>query len=357
MKKSVLFVNASLTDGGSERVMTLIANELSIYDSYDVHMLVLRDKEKSYSVSEKVTLYQLHDMDKNKYLKLPNRLVQMRHYIKSFKGDYVIVFMDEIALMTVVASLGLKKKIIVSIRNNPKRSDKKLINFISKNFTLKYAHKVVFQTQDAKQCYSKDIQRKGCVIPNPINNFLPKAQYNPDNNVVVCIGRLEPQKNFEMAIKAFGRFVEKFPEYKMQIYGRGQQEDKLKQLIGSLGLSDSISLKGFVTNVPEVLKQSSIYVSSSDFEGISNTMLEAMAMGVPVICTDCPIGGARMMIDNNKNGFLIPVGGEDELVERLTSLAKDKMLLRSISMESQKIRDNYSINRICDMWIDCLSDI
>lgn len=354
--KNVMFINASLTDGGSERVMTLLANQLALSGNYMIKMLVLRDKEKTYLVSNDVNVVQFHDMNKNKLIKIFGRILGIRKNMKDFDGEFIIAFMDEIAFLTIVASLGLKKKVIISIRNNPKRKDKKVIRLISRVFTLPLAYKVVFQTPQAKACYSKKIQNKSYIIPNPINKNLPSdVEYNFNNKMVIAIGRLEAQKNYEMAVKAFKKFNVLFPDYKMYIYGKGTEKDKIQNLINDLHMEEKIKLKGFVNNIFEELSKASIFISTSNFEGISNTMLEAMAMGIPTICTNCPIGGAAYVIENYKNGILISVGDVEQMAKELEMIAQNKEFALKLSENARKVNVTYSIEQISKMWTDILN--
>lgn len=94
-----------------------------------------------------------------------------------------------------------------------------------------------------------------------------------------------------------------------------------------------------------------IHVSSSDYEGISNSMLEALAIGLPCICTDCPVGGAKMVIKNNINGILIPVGDQKALEQKMILLAENDELIEKLSQNAVKIRTKLSISNIADEWI------
>lgn len=97
-----------------------------------------------------------------------------------------------------------------------------------------------------------------------------------------------------------------------------------------------------------------VYVSSSDFEGMSNTMLEAMAMGVPTIATDCPIGGAKTVIKNGENGILTPIGNEKKMADAIVHVLESADERKKLSYAAQKVRVDMSIQKICDEWIKLL---
>lgn len=158
------------------------------------------------------------------------------------------------------------------------------------------------------------------------------------------------QKNLPMLLMAFAQFSAKHPTYHMTIYGEGPLKNEISQLINQLGVKDNVNLAGYVTSLPQRVKDAGMYVSSSDYEGISNTMLEALAMGIPSICTDCPAGGARMCIQNKVNGILVPVGDHHALYEAMCALAEDPQLADSLSREAVKIRETFHVEKIAAMW-------
>ena len=171
---------------------------------------------------------------------------------------------------------------------------------------------------------------------------------------IVTACRLHPQKNLPMMINAFSMLADEFPEYKLVIYGQGVLEDELRGQIKSLNLEDRILLPGFASNILEKVAPCSMYVSSSDFEGISNSMLEALGMGLPAVVTDCPVGGARMVINSGENGILVPVGDTKAMYEAMRSILKDPALAAKLSQEAIKVRDKFPLCKIAKRWLDVL---
>ena len=115
-------------------------------------------------------------------------------------------------------------------------------------------------------------------------------------------------------------------------------------------MENNVKFPGFVDDVDDRINRAMIYVSSSNYEGISNSMIEALAMGVPCICTDCPVGGAKMMIENHINGVLVPVGDFQKMYIEMLNIIENDDFRANISREAIKIRDIYSIIKITDMW-------
>lgn len=127
------------------------------------------------------------------------------------------------------------------------------------------------------------------MIPNPVEIGGTKVWAGMREKRIVAVGRLEPQKNHKLLIEAFACFREQDPEYTLELYGKGSMERELRDLTESLGIASSVIFRGFSEHVREEIRGAAMYVLSSDYEGISNSMLEALALGVPVIATDCPL--------------------------------------------------------------------
>ena len=352
--KKILFVNSSLTSGGSERVMTLLANEFA-NKGYDVDMVLLYKYEKdTYEVDSKINVIRFLYNDKIKIIKKIKQLSKLRKVLKKNRYDYVFSFMLSINILTLLASLGLKNKIIISERCNPYISHGFIKETLSK-ILYKKAYKIVFQTEYAMNYYNEKIRALSVVIPNPIDSkILPDVCKGKREKRIVGVGRLSNQKNFKLLISGFTTFVEEFKDYKLEIYGEGELLEELKKYAKECGITDKVIFKGYVNNVLEKIKDAAMYISTSNFEGISNSMLEALAMGIPSICTDCPVGGAQLIIKNNTNGILIPVGGEKELVESMKLLAKDSKLCEKLSKNAIKVRKDYSIETIAKKWENIL---
>ncbi len=357
MKKKILFVNASLTGGGSERVMTTLANYLAD-NGFQVTMIIVRNRERTYELNSKVNDVQLTYKNNNKFYILYKRIYEIRKIIKQLNPDTIISFMTDINFFTILSCINLKKRVIISERAHPLlinvNEKKPLYIRILKKILYPLADNIVFQTKFAKSCYPLKIQRKSCIIPNPISPDLPNVYEGLRKKVIVAAGRLSEEKNFSMLISAFYEVSKIHKDYKLIIYGRGHMLGELKLLRKKLNLEEKVKFPGYVDNLMERIKNAAIYVSSSDFEGISNSMLEALAMGIPSICTDCPVGGAAMVIENNKNGILIPAGDVTALRDAMLKMIEDSEFANLLSIEAVKVRQKYDVSKICKRWIDII---
>ena len=348
--KKVLFVYSKLSSGGSERVMTLLANEFARQKYHTTMALLREDENETYKVDDQVNLIRFSYGTKNKLRIAIKRFHELRKLLKENKYDAVISFMYDINILTIFAASGLKQHIIVSERNDPSR---RLGNGLFKAIEcLAYSRAayVVFQTDEVKKYYTDAVQRIGVTIPNPVNGNLPERFNGEREKMIMAVGRLTEQKNFELLLNGFAKFHQRHKDYCLTICGQGSLLDRLKEQAKRLEIEQNVLFVGYVSDVNTRMQKSAMYVSTSNYEGISNAMLEALAMGVPCICTDCPVGGARLMIQNMVNGLLIPVGDEASLVKAMNMVADDSELAEKLGVEGEKIRKEYSIEKIAEQW-------
>lgn len=242
---------------------------------------------------------------------------------------------------------------ILSERSDPNKCEFKRL----RDFFYSYGRYFVFQTEDARKCFSEKIQSRSVIIPNPIPNTMPELFQGIREKKIVAVGRLEKEKNYFLLCDAFEKFSEEQKEYTLHIYGKGSLLQELQSYVKKLKLEDKIIFEGFQKNVLEYIKDAGMYVLSSDYEGISNAMLEAMAIGIPVIATDCPIGGARMLLENEKNGILVPMKNSEAMSNAMKKVANDEEFAKNLSLEASKVREIYSIQNICDKWLQVIEKL
>ena len=351
MKRLILITN-KLTGGGAERVMSVIANDF-VERGIEVIFLVLKETPIEYSLDSRIKFIYKNDEKSKDSL---GQIRFIRTVMKRYPGATVLSFFTHQNLYTIVASIGLKNRVIVSERNDPAYSIQGKLKKIIRKFlyACRLCDGIVFQTSEAANYFSRKIQLKSVVIPNPMKRDLPHMYEGVRKNTIVSFGRFEEQKNYEMLILAFSKFVAIYSDYKLFLYGKGSQLDALIKNTNQLKIADKVTFSGFSQNVHEEVIDAGMFVLSSNYEGLSNSMIEAMAIGLPVICTDCPSGGARTYIKNKINGLLVPVGNVKALTEAMIYMVENKQQAYQMGREAYKIRTELNEEKICSQWENML---
>ena len=319
----IVVITTHMTNGGAQRVLSILIDEW-VKKEHTVTIIQTKPKEfsGSYIYPQNVNLINF-DSGKKKNFKGVGDVLTLMKYLKNHPQAVVITFLNSCISLAAICSLFVNNTFVFSERNDPTKYPTKKIKRKIRDELFKCADVCVFQTSEAKSHFSQKVQRNGVVIPNPINNNLPEINRTNESRHIVAFGRLSKQKNFPMLICAFRKLVEMYPDFELDIYGNDEGEkDTLLKLIKELKLENAVHLNGFTNQVFDIFNNCAMYVSTSDYEGISNSMLEALAMGVPSICTDCPVGGAREMIDSGVNGILIPVGDVDALFRAMKKIVE-----------------------------------
>lgn len=334
-----------MAGGGTERVIAVLSNYFAKQNK-KVTILLTASGRIEYELEPLVEVIQLGDETGGKLVGRLQRIWKLRKYIKKNRDSFFLSFGTETNMFAIVSSMFIKRKLVISERSDPNKC-----SFSGKrDFLYKFADRFVFQTDDAKSCFSKQIQAKSIVIPNPIPDNVPSRFEGKRRKEIVAVGRLEEVKNHRLLIAAYSDFLEKFPEYKLKIYGKGTLKQELVNYADELGIKEIVCFADFDENVLTKIRDSYMFVLSSDYEGLSNSLLEALAMGLPVIATDCPIGGAKMVIQNYVNGILVPIKDREALANAMIELASEETLCEKLSKRAAVLKDEYSVEKIAGMW-------
>lgn len=349
--KRVAIIAHGLGDGGAERVASLLANH---YHSIGINVLfiaIYHDK-REYSIHPEIEYRYVDVHGKKGLFALWQRSVCALRLVKEFKADAVVSFVEhEIMLLPLSGA-----DIIPSLRNDPHSTERGLFLKKLRDFNYSNSKRIVFQTEGARNYFSERIRRKGVIIRNPIKEGLPYWNEADHEKVFITACRLSTQKNIPMLIKAFATFYSEHKEYSLEIYGTGSDEQKkqIQSLVEELGVGEAVRLKGHSTEIHKHMCRAEAFVLSSNYEGLSNSMLEAMAIGVPCICTDCPPGGAREVMAAKFAGILVPVGDVPALTSAMQKVASSPKLRICLSENEKYIREELSPQKIYEQWVDVL---
>lgn len=349
--KKIAIIAHGLGGGGAERVACLVANALA-EKKYKVLFIAVYSSDRQYVLNKNVRYEYIDTTENNKLLKFAKRTSEIDKKIRQFNTDLAISFIINETLLTNIKS---NVPIIYTLRIAPSRVAESKIDFLICRFLYSRAFKVVFQTKDARDYFSEKIKKKGVVIGNPITDNLPYWKDYQHKKHIISACRLTPQKNLKMMIKAYANFRKKYEEYKLVIYGKGPLLDELIKYADELCVSDYVEFPGHSNNIHRVMAEASIFALTSNYEGLSNSMLEALAIGVPTICTDCPPGGAAEYIEDGVNGMLVSINNDVELTNKLSLIAEDDELANVLSQNSVGIRNILSCDKIMEQWIDIIN--
>ena len=314
--KILFYINA-IHHGGAERVICNLATQFSEHGDDCILTTSFRDNWE-YPFGEKVRRITLFESQLNYgFLRRNISLIRkLRKLLKTEKPDIIVSFMAEPNFRTLIAARGLNVKTIVSIRNDP---NKEYPNFIYR-FLAKHLYKkadgIVFQTEDAQKWFPKSIQKKSKIIFNQVDEVFYNTIYNGERHDIVTTGRLVAQKNHKMLIRAFAAIADKISD-NLIIYGEGELRGELESLIAELHLENRVFLPGSTKNVADTIKSAKLFVLSSDYEGMPKSLMEAMALGIPCISTDCPCGGPRMLLKNHSNECLSDVNDFEKFSQKI----------------------------------------
>lgn len=362
-KTKIVFFLQSLNTGGAEKSAVRLANALN-KDKFEVSFLI--GFTGSRLVNDLSGEIKVMDMNRNKII---FSLFEVIKYFNTNNPDIVISFLDRVNIINILAGIFCKKKpkIIITERSTfsrvPIYASKKIINKLIGIYVLPILVKIFYKKANAIVCVSKGVAQDLSlvignlktikVIYNPVVDgsllILSKEKINDlgfDNlnlPTIVAVGRLTKAKDYPTLLKAFSLVIPEIPA-RLLIIGEGEDREEIQNLIRDLKISEKVFLLGFKENPLKYIKASDIFVLSSKLEGFPNSLVEAMACGVPVVATDCQ-SGPNEIIENEESGFLVPVGKEEMLARKIIELLKNKDLREMVSKKGIKRAEYFSVDK------------
>jgi len=330
MSKKILFLMPDFNGGGAEGVFVQLANYFTL--KYQVHFMVLKvSGPNSKKLNTNITLIELK---KDSSIK---SIFQINSYIKKNNIDIAIGTLAMAYAIAIANIFGSKKcKYISRIGSiiSSNLSDisllKKLIMSVYQK-VLNFSDIIITQSKSMDEDLKKYINKKSEVIYNPIssNKILSLAEektsivldskyYN-----IVSVGRLAYEKDYKTAILSVAKLKKRYENIKYYILGDGELKNELYRYSVSLDLKNDIIFTGHLNNPYPIMNNANVLLSTSLYEGFSNAILEALALNVPIVATDCP-GGNKEIISNGENGFLAEVGNAKDIVDKLILVKKQK---------------------------------
>lgn len=337
-------------NGGAERQITLLANVMA-KRGHEVHFLVVAQYSKRYPISEKVIIHDLTYAENKGLHPIIGRYLALKKVYKEIQPDITIHYNLQSAYLTLAMPKKIYCKAIYSERGDP--YDKEYSGLLGKirDWAVKGMDGLVFQSEGARDFFDEKIRAKSVVIHNSVE--VPVDKYPVPLNRrkrIVSAGRLHEQKNYSLLIDAFAKIASDIPEYELVIYGDGDLRESLQKKIYNYKLNDRISLLSACKDLWDKIHDASLFVLSSDFEGMPNALMEAMALGIPCLSTDCRPGGARTLIKDGINGFVIPRKDTNALAEKMLYILTHPDVSKRISEGGRKIAYTHNEKETFDKW-------
>lgn len=361
----IAFFYGNLLRGGAQRVMCVLANKFVEWGD-EVILLTLDSGESGYYLDPRVKVFGLKVAgDSRNKLDSVDRLVKtltaLRRWQRKEMTDAVVCFSTHLNLQLMAALWGISNRcrIITSERANPSVRKTGLLSVLELR-AIENVDGFIFQTERVSRLFSEKLRNKGRVIHNGLfSEEIPEKVIDfskRDMKKICAVGRIDEQKAYDTMLKAFALFHSAHPEHTLNIYGDGIDEEEIKSMAEELRLGQNVIFHGNRPDAVNLIKDAGMFVMTSRYEGMPNALLEAMACGIPCVCTDCDFGPAEL-IEDGVSGLLVPVDDAEAVAAAMTRIADEPGLAERLSGGAARIRETHSREEICRQYRDYIEEI
>ena len=350
---NVCFIVTQLTGGGAERVASHLAN---YFVTKDVGVSIICTSAKpmqTYSTDSKVDVIHLSETKLN----FAKKLFKFKKIIKQISPDILVSFIPTSGVYASVFKKSIKAKFVASERNSPIDSPKSKLERFFRYFVYNQADGLVFQSLGAKNYFSKNIQKKGWIIFNPLPcTELPEANYSIKR--FIAAGRITRQKNYLLMLRAYKKYSGEKKVLPLVIFGRDYSNGEFLKDIHYLHLDNLVTWRDYSGKIWNEMANSSAFCLSSFFEGMPNALIEAAAIGLPIITTDYRPGGASDFVKNGYNGYVCENDDVDSFSSALVDVAGDLQNFQKRAFAHRLyVQQLCDINAIGDQWLNLFDSI
>lgn len=358
--RRITIVIPTLTVGGAERLVAILSGAWA-ERGHAVHILTFDDgREPSFYPIHHAVVRQPLDLIASSggslWRGLANnlrRLRVLRRAIRATQPDVVISFIDQTNVVTLLALLGTGIRTAVWENTDPlaAQTNRHVANWGRRmaSFVYPLAYAVVAQTDAAAAFLARQYGDKAIGIANPVMPPATGAPMMLKRPAVIGLGRLSPEKGFDLLLRAFARIARRFPDWHLYIFGEGSERVRLEALLRDHGLTDRIHLPGAIAEPTAALRAGDLFVLPSYIEGFSLALCEAMACGLPAVATDCS-SGPRSVMRDQYDGLLVPPGDEPALAAAMTHLMGDGALRATFAARAPEVLKRYTLESVLARW-------
>lgn len=347
----ILFVSRFMAGGGAERVISVLLSALA-NQGYNVGLMSYLVTDEDYEIDKRVERFFIgkdyNETKSNPVGRKLRRLKRIKEVVQEYKPDIIIPFLEPI-VKEVYQAVGKKGiPIVATVRNLPMYKSK--AGKIVYNYIYEHCDIIFFQTEGQKEYFSKRVVNKSFVLPNPVNEDFVKCGKNRRNfgkiRNIISAGRLTEQKNHRLLIDAMIVVHDLYPECDLKIYGHGSEKAKLKTYIKEKQAETYISIMPRTSELTKVYENADLFVLSSNYEGMPNVLMEAMAAGMPCISTDCPTG-PRELLGDQERGLLVPIRDSSKLADAIIQMIEEPERANQYGNAAcEYIKENFSPQKI-----------
>ena len=351
----ILLIINEIKCSGVSKIVCWLANSLSERGN-DVYLYSFMGEEDFYSVNNDVNRMKEKISSSNRLVRTIKLISRLKKIYKDNKIDVSVAFSPITSLAVIISCFGKRTKSVVAERNDPYLDKSSVADFCRKMY--KYADGAVFQSKGAANYFPVSLRNRSAIICNPVNLCENIREFSSRDNVIVHISRLDiHQKRQDILLEAYKSIIEAFPHYRLKIYGEGDDRNKLEDLSNELCISDVVEFCGKTNNTYAALNNSKLFLFTSDFEGMPNVLLEAIASGTPVVTTDYSPGGADDLITENCCGYVAKRGDSESIVNCVSRLLNNEEVLKTYSNNAIIASKKYSPDKISDLWASYLLEV
>lgn len=359
--KKIVIVRDGLSRANGGAITALLSLADNIKDEYEIKFIFLyedtvdKDALANYTYECVLPTFNIPRVERKVRL-YTTTMWKLNSILKKENPDCVISFGSTSLTLVTMLKKVRGYSTIYSERSDPNFCSRTLSDKI-RYYCYNFADKMVFQVPGVRDYFNDKIKSKSVIIPNPVG--IPANQWRLEGTRdIVCVARMEMrQKRHDVLFMAFKMVLDKQPGVKLHLFGDGGDMQNTQDLANELGIKDEVVFHGNIKNVKEKIGAYRVSVLTSDYEGMPNTLLEAMALGMPVVATDCSPGGAAYLIDNNENGILVPRGDSEAVAEALLKVLSDDQFAVRIGKKARERAKQQSYERNKQEWLKVISEV
>lgn len=352
-KINICFFSGDITrKGGTERVGTVIANELTKKQDYNISFLSLFEEKEvpSFLIHEKIRRHTLYSKKVSGAKHLLGYIYKIHKFVVRECIDILIDIDGVLDMYSIPALIGTKTKLIsweqFNYYQNPYVSYRKY----TRRLAARKADAIVVLTQEDKGYYTSNLKIKNIIkhIYNPIV-MNDNANYDINSKVILSVGRMTEQKGFDYLVDVANIVLTKHPDWKWNLVGEGEDQEFLENRIRKLKLEDKLILCGQVEHIEQWYEKTGIYVMTSRYEGFGLVLTEAKSYHVPCVSFRCKAGPSEIILDG-VNGYLVDCFDIEQMAEKICDLIEDEKLRMEFSNRSLEDTEKYSIENVISEW-------